>query len=130
MQAAGAELERISAGSWIADAVASNHQANTVVIDAIRTHAQRKAFRRISVEVVAVHLTASERVRRERYARRQRGERAYEGVGSFDELMGHPTEAGAEALEDGADILLDSSDASVLTLAETVACFVRNLEAS
>lgn len=114
MQSLGAEVERRTAGAWIADAVEQwtreRGRESRLVVDALRTESQLdQVALRFGKAVVHVHLTAHEDRRRQRFElRRERGQ-ADAGL-AFDQASAHATELGADALRSRAHLVLDTTD--------------------
>jgi hypothetical protein len=111
LQDVGSVLERETGSAWLANYVDENTAAGAlIVVDAIRTAAQFRAFRAMSRYVVAIHLTAATSERRRRFESRQ--DPADAGGESFDRVTSHWLEGAADEVAELANAVIDTTDQS------------------
>jgi adenylosuccinate synthase len=116
LQAAGERLDHETHGRWVADELeqlitSSDPYLTGVVVDAILIAEQIAAVRRSSRgPVLHVHLTAPRRVLETRYASKRSG---IEESDSYSVLLRSATESNVEQLTRQADLVFDTSLASV-----------------
>jgi adenylosuccinate synthase len=112
LQRAGEKLDKADGGNWVKDALARFIEAanegstprGLFVIDSVRIRGQVAAVREAFGSAVHhIHLTASEPILRDRYAKR--GSRTHE-FASYDAVKRSATERGVEKLGDLADIVV------------------------
>lgn len=102
LQLLGDQLDEQTHGEWVA-AAAIRHtrylrRRQPALIDAVRREAQIAALRaQYTPDVFHIHLTASERILRKRYAERQETARDKEAP-TFEEVRANATEAAIESL--------------------------------
>jgi len=112
LQAAGDELDRRTAGGWVADAVAEEGagvaESTLLLVDSARIAAQVTALRvRFGKAAVRhVHLTAPEQVLQARYMARASELREF---ATYAEARTSPTEAAVDSLAAIADAVVDTS---------------------
>ena len=130
LQAYGTKLDETTGGAWVADAVAARISGAGIagqpvsdleptddgdqpgglwIVDAVRIKAQidhlRAAF---GVDVVHVHLHSTREVLAARYRDRGQASGIVE-LASYDEVAKDPTERGVVALEEDADVSIDTA---------------------
>lgn len=115
LQKAGEELDTITNGTWVADALKqklTNSSAQLpIVVDSVRIISQIEPIRAFyGGSVIHVHLTAPQNVLADRYRRRQ-GEIAE--LSSYDALKQSTTERNISDLEKVADIVIDTQRNSI-----------------
>lgn len=124
LQRFGAQLDRETAGRWVADAIAATvsgatthpgfeqpHQSEVLddllVVDSVRIHSQIDALREaFGGAVVHVHLFSATPVLARRYSERLNS--GIEELDSYDDVASDPTEAGVGDLKDDADVAIDT----------------------
>lgn len=115
LQRLGDSLDEQTDYRWLIDEVAAKALADQQeqkrwLIDSVRKARQVEHFReRFVSSVVHVHLTASEAILRDRYARRLLGGGEYSGGTSYDEACAHPNERASRSLNSIADLCIDVS---------------------
>lgn len=107
LQLLGDQLDEETGGQWVANAVIRHTRylrgREPAVIDAVRRDSQITALRdQFTTDVFHIHLTASDRVLRKRYAERQKKAGGKESP-TFDDVRANPTEAAIGELRAAAD---------------------------
>ena len=112
LQNLGNKLDGETRGAWIAEAVVARlHGRETrVVVDAVRTDDQLAALRTIG-HVTHIHVTASDKDLRTRYAAMSEQEPATE-FESYEDVREDQTESFVQRLKDSADVVVDTSEGS------------------
>jgi cytidylate kinase len=125
LQSFGAEVEVKSGGAWLADAVKGTLAGSPnarIVVDAVRTSAQRDHLLRLGMVSSHIHLTASPEVRAERFSRQI--DPLDSGETGFDEVISHNTERRADDLRAVADLVIDTSALTADVVREMVLLFL------
>lgn len=123
LQAAGEQLDRQTGGSWVADAVTADLEANgdgVLLVDSARICGQVEALRERFDKVFHVHLHACDEVLEARYLARDPDHREF---ATYAEVRQSPTEAAVGDLAGIADLVLDTEHADPRTLAEVAVAF-------
>lgn len=123
LQAAGETLDQQTGGSWVADAVAADLDANgdgVLLVDSARIEGQVRALRGRFGTVFHIHLHACDEVLGARYLARDPAHREF---ASYAEVRRSPTEAAMSDLVRIADLVLDTEYADPTTLAEITVAF-------
>jgi adenylosuccinate synthase len=112
LQIFGEKLDRDTKGQWVLNAlthvVLNVAEDSIVVVDAVRIIDQIKQIRRAyGFQVKHLHLTAPPHVLKSRYAHRTKTN--VRELRSYSQVRNNPTEAGVTALQDSADIVIDTS---------------------
>lgn len=121
LQELGDRLDEETDFAWVINDVAAptieaDPQQPRWLVDAVRKHRQVELFRRrFGRHVRHVHLSAPEKILEARYAARVKP-----GDTLYAELIAHPNEVAARALERDADQVLDTSQLSPATIAQTI----------
>jgi adenylosuccinate synthase len=108
LQLAGAELDRATAGRWVADAISKLASDLSVIVDAVRITGQLEGLRDCAA-TFHVHLWARPEVLEARYEQ-QRATRPALELSSYSAVEADPTEAQVDSLTEIADVVLDTSD--------------------
>lgn len=121
LQDAGDDLDRETAGRWVADAVddflASNSDAQVLLIDSARIAAQVDSLReKWGEDLFHIHLHANDEELGRRYLARPAQMREFE---TYKEVRENATEAHVGSLRDIADLVLDTDYVDPWTLAAT-----------
>ncbi|HEV7767816.1 MAG TPA: adenylosuccinate synthetase [Thermoanaerobaculia bacterium] len=117
LQKAGEDLDRESNGTWVAAALTKqilDAQATgpdgRILVDSVRLISQVEAIRNaFGRNVVHVHITAPYEILARRYAARIA---TIQELATYEHVKADPTEAQVETLQDVADIVIDTSQAT------------------
>jgi adenylosuccinate synthase len=106
----GAELERLTGGSWLGEAaaaLAADAAPRPIVIDAARTRQQVSAIKQAVSPILHVHVSASSVSKEKRFL--SQADELIESS-SFERASGHPIEREASLLDETADLVVDTSN--------------------
>jgi dephospho-CoA kinase len=110
LQEAGAHLEEQTRGRWLSEHLVNNPDFRgmpRIIVDSVRLPQQIESLREVGgSEVFHIHLTAASMVLHERYATRQ-GD--VEERASHSEAQSHRIESSGKALDEIADLIIDTS---------------------
>lgn len=98
------------------------------LLDAVRKPKQVAHFRGAFALVLHVHIAASEEILRERYLQRQTIGDERDAAVSYEALVRHPNEVASRALGSIADVVQDSSNRSVGSIAEDIVKAIQGLK--
>lgn len=118
LQALGAKIDHETNEAWVADAVASargDRLPDLTIVDCVRTRKQVEHFRaHFGSDLVHVHLTADEDIRRSRYEERS-GDRAEST--SFRDSSNDPIERRVNELSTMADLVVNTASSQIEVIA-------------
>jgi shikimate kinase len=124
LQERGAELDRRTAGRWLAEyLVEQSERTREVVVDAVRTERQTMAVLDRVPQSRLIYLEADLMTRRRRFNEAALSD-AVKASLPFDAALEHPTEREASRLRSIADVVIESSGQ---TPSETVAAIESQL---
>ena len=128
LQVAGDELDRMTDGKWVAQALLDHtrdsNEGAIVIVDSVRTLEQVSHLRKKFSIVHHVHLTASDDVLRKRFNhRKQQNDPGVREFATYEEAKANATEAGIAGLGGNADLCIDMGERSP---AEAASCVIES----
>jgi adenylosuccinate synthase len=117
LQAAGEELDRATAGVWLADALTREAEGfgdgAEVIVDSVRIASQIAAIRsKFGTRVLHVHLTGPPDELAKRYKQRRAIKNSGKELASYSKVRENTTEANVDSLAKVADVVVNTAQCS------------------